>query len=89
MRAAKLSVVNMMALTMAAANEEEGVRLARVAEATGLSSAAVTGIVDRLEEAGYCVRKVGRRRVDMLLTEEGQRVLSQVGARLCAVLEAA
>jgi DNA-binding MarR family transcriptional regulator len=69
--------------------EEGPVTPGRLAELTGLTTGAITGVVDRLESAGFVVREPDpddRRRVIIrLLPERGPEVaalFSSIGARL-------
>jgi len=58
-------------------------------EALGLSSAAVTGLVDRLERAGHVERVLDpadRRRVRLRVTEQAGRVAEQYWAPLAEAL---
>jgi len=61
-----------------------GLSLAELAAEEGISPPAMSGHVDRLERAGLLERVRStddRRRVGLLLTDEGQRLMRRVRAR--------
>ena len=61
-----------------------GLSLAELAAEEGISAPAMSGHVDRLERAGLLERlrsSDDRRRVGLLLTEEGERLMRRVRAR--------
>ena len=61
-----------------------GLSLRELAAEEGISAPALSGYVDRLENAGLIERVrdvLDRRRVGLTLTEEGARVLKRVRAR--------
>jgi DNA-binding MarR family transcriptional regulator len=64
--------------------ENRGMSLRELAAEEGISAPALSGHVDRLETAGLLARVrdgADRRRVGLVLTEEGERLLKRVRAR--------
>jgi DNA-binding MarR family transcriptional regulator len=61
-----------------------GLSLAELAAEEGISPPAMSGHVDRLEKAGLLARERStddRRRVGLLLTEDGERLMRRIRAR--------
>jgi DNA-binding MarR family transcriptional regulator len=61
-----------------------GLSLAQLAAEEGISPPALSGHVDRLERAGFLERvrsSDDRRRVGLLLTDDGERLMRRVRAR--------
>ncbi|MGW7534480.1 MarR family winged helix-turn-helix transcriptional regulator [Amycolatopsis sp. NPDC054798] len=57
----------------------------RIGQLTGLSTGAVTGVLDRLEKAGLVLRerdRTDRRKVLVTITEAGSRRLDAISARV-------
>jgi DNA-binding MarR family transcriptional regulator len=67
-----------------------GIGVRELAELEGMSAPGMSKAVDRLERAGLLRREAGsdRRRVGLVVTEEGQRVLRSVKSRRTAWLAA-
>jgi DNA-binding MarR family transcriptional regulator len=66
-----------------------GTTMRALAEMEGISPPALSGHIDRLERSGLLVRvrsTEDRRRVGLLLTEEGERILRSVRERRTAWL---
>jgi DNA-binding MarR family transcriptional regulator len=64
--------------------ENRGLSLRELADEEGISAPALSGHVDRLERAGLLTRardEADRRRVGLVVTEEGERLLKRVRAR--------
>jgi DNA-binding MarR family transcriptional regulator len=64
--------------------ENPGMSLRELAAEERISAPAMSGLVDRLERAGLLERvrgAVDRRRVGLVLTDEGERLLKRVRAR--------
>jgi DNA-binding MarR family transcriptional regulator len=64
--------------------ENPGMSLRELAAEERISAPAMSGLVDRLERAGLLERVRGaddRRRVGLVLTDEGERLLKRVRAR--------
>lgn len=71
----------LIAITTADATDDTVLTLTGVAEATGVSTAAITGQTDRLERAGLVNRihsKADRRRVYMTITDKGAEIIKQI-----------
>lgn len=64
--------------------------VSQLAEALGITSAAITGITDRLVTEGFAIRERGendRRVVNISITDQGKEIISQVTERQKEMLE--
>lgn len=73
------SLQALLRLNKAVTAGDFGVKLTELAELCGVSAAAITGMSDRLEKAGYATReksKSDRRVIKLLITPKGQELLN-------------
>ena len=60
--------------------EQDGCRLSTISHELNVAAPTVTGIIDRLEQARYVVRKVDpddRRAVNIFITQKGRKIVRQ------------
>jgi DNA-binding MarR family transcriptional regulator len=91
-----LGLSDYRALSRLAAAEQDGMRIAELAEALGLNESSVSRLADRLQQAGLterCVCEDDRRGVYAFITEAGHKQLAAATptyrAQLAAALDAA
>lgn len=89
---ASLGVTGGQATLLAVIHSRPGIGVRELAAREGMSAAAISGHVDRLEKAGLVTRarpsEGDRRRVGLELTAEGGRILRAVRSRRTAWLAA-
>lgn len=79
-----LSATELQALELAG-QSTDSLTPGRIGQLTGLSTGAVTGVLDRLERAGLVLRqrdRTDRRKVLVTITEAGSRRLGAISARV-------
>jgi DNA-binding MarR family transcriptional regulator len=88
---APLGITGGQAALLHAVRTNRGIGIRELAELEGVSAPAMTAYVDRLEAAGLLSRRRSahdRRRVELQLTAEGQRILRSARRRRTAWLAA-
>lgn len=88
---APLGITGGQAALLHAVRTNRGIGIRELAELEGVSAPAMTAYVDRLEAAGLLSRRRSahdRRRVELQITAEGQRILRSARRRRTAWLAA-
>jgi DNA-binding MarR family transcriptional regulator len=85
-----LNVIDLRCLRLA--RDSDGVTAGQLAKITGLTTGTITGVIDRLENAGFVRRErdgEDRRRVTIKLLQSGQRKLDKIMEPLSSAMNQA
>ena len=80
-KVAPLGLTAVQAMVLNTLSDDDGVPAGRLGERIQLTSATLTGIIDRLENLGFAERRASRkdrRAVLVCLTAEGREVVGQI-----------
>jgi DNA-binding MarR family transcriptional regulator len=84
-KVAPLGLTAVQAMVLNTLSDDDGVPAGRLGERVQLTSATLTGIIDRLEKLGFAERRASqkdRRAVLVCLTGKGRRVVGEIKALL-------
>ncbi len=80
-KVAPLGLTAVQAMVLNTLNDDDGAPAGRLGERVQLTSATLTGIIDRLENLGFAERRASkkdRRAVLVCLTEKGREVIDEI-----------
>jgi DNA-binding MarR family transcriptional regulator len=80
-KVAPLGLTAVQAMVLNTLSDDDGVQAGRLGERVQLTSATVTGIIDRLENLGFVERRASeedRRAVLVCLTGKGRKVVDEI-----------
>jgi DNA-binding MarR family transcriptional regulator len=84
---APLGLTSVQAMVLNTLSDDDGVPAGRLGERIQLTSATLTGIIDRLENLGFVERRASkedRRAVLVCLTGKGREVVGEIGTLLAS-----
>ena len=84
-RVAPLGLTAVQAMVLNTLSDDDGAPAGRLGERVQLTSATLTGIIDRLENLGFAERRASkkdRRAVLVYLTAKGRQVVGEIGPLL-------
>ena len=84
-KVAHLGLTAVQAMVLNTLGDDDGVPAGRLGERVQLTSATLTGIIDRLENLGFTERrasKTDRRAVLVDLTDKGREIVGEIGPLL-------